>query len=139
MNNKEYTQAVENKEYPNTPVVPIDHKYEDERGVINNLLHTPITSIARLTSKAGTERANHWHKYNAHYTYVVSGEIEYWERPLDGDAQPQKWTFKAGEMFYTRPRVIHKMVFHVDTVFLTFAPELKDHDSYEDDVVRVKF
>ena len=139
MKNKEYTEAVERMEYPDDPRVPIDHKYEDDRGVINNLLHTSLTSVARLTSKKGSVRANHYHLHNSHYSLVISGAIEYWERDIEGKEEPRHWLFVAGEMFYTRPRVVHKMIFVEDTVFLTFAPLLKDHGAYETDVVRVVF
>jgi len=136
--NMTYTNAVEQEQYPTDPRVPLDHTFEDERGIIKNLLHTPIYSVAYITSKKGTERANHYHDTDHHYAFVLSGEIEYWERNIDG-SNPQSWTFKAGEMIYTRPQVVHVMKFQEDTTFMTFSKIKKDHDHYEEDVKRVKF
>jgi quercetin dioxygenase-like cupin family protein len=139
MNNIEYTSLVEQEKYPNDPRVPLDHKFEDDRGVIKNLLHTPIYSVAYITSKKGTERANHWHDNDHHYAFILSGKIEYWERDVEGKEKPQSWLFEAGEMIYTRPKVVHVMKFLEDTVFMTFSKIKKDHDHYEEDVKRVKF
>lgn len=139
MKNTDYTEAVEKNNYPNDPKVPLDHEFKDERGVIRNLLHTPIQSVAYITSKVGTERANHWHSTDHHYTLILSGKIEYWERDIEGISIPKSWVFVAGDMFYTRPQIVHKMCFLEDTIFMTFSKVKKDHDHYEEDVVRVKF
>jgi quercetin dioxygenase-like cupin family protein len=137
-NNMEYTDAVENEQYSTDPRVPLDHLFEDERGIIKNLLHTPIYSVAYITSKKGTERANHYHNVDHHYAFVLSGEIEYCERNIDG-SNPRSWIFKTGDMFYTRPQIVHVMRFIQDTVFMTFSKVKKDHEHYEEDVKRVKF
>lgn len=139
MKNIDYTDAVEKCDYPNEPKVPLDHEFKDERGVIRNLLHTPIYSVAYITSKAGTERANHWHSTDHHYSFVLSGKIEYCERDIDGKEKQKSWIFEAGDMFYTRPKIVHVMRFMEDTIFITFSKFKKDHNHYEDDVVRVKF
>jgi quercetin dioxygenase-like cupin family protein len=138
MKNTEYTDLVEKEQFPTDPRVPLDHEFKDERGVIRNLLHTPIYSVAYITSKKGTERANHYHDTDHHYAFVLSGKIEYWERNIDG-TNPQCWIFEPGEMIYTRPQVVHVMKFQEDTVFMTFYKIKKDHDHYEEDVKRVKF
>lgn len=139
MNNIEYTEAVEQGQYPTHPRVPLDHIFEDERGFIKNLLHTPIYSVAYITSKTGTERANHWHDTDHHYAFILSGRVEYWERDIEGKEKPQKWLFESGEMIYTRPRVVHVMKFLENTTFMTFSKIKKDHDHYEEDVKRVRF
>ena len=98
MNNKttmEYIAAVEAGNFPDDPRVPLDHKFEDERGVIKNLLHTPIMSVAMITSKKGTERANHFHRSNSHFAYVVSGKIEYFERDIEGKEESEELDYAA--------------------------------------------
>jgi quercetin dioxygenase-like cupin family protein len=134
----EYTAAVEKEQFPTDPRVPLDHIFEDNRGIIKNLLHTPIYSVAYITSKKGAERASHYHDTDHHYAFVLSGEIEYLERNLDG-TNLQSWTFKTGDMFYTRPKIVHIMKFKEDTVFMTFSRIMKDHEHYEEDVKRVTF
>jgi hypothetical protein len=40
MNNKKYTELVENKQYPDEPNVPLGTSFIDDRGQIQNLLFT---------------------------------------------------------------------------------------------------
>ena len=51
----------------------------DERGEMSHLLEgkTPITSVLLITSKKGAIRANHYHKKDTHYAYMLKGKMEY--------------------------------------------------------------
>jgi hypothetical protein len=40
-------------------------------------------------------------------------------------------------MFFTPPLVEHAMFFPIDTVFLTFAKNVRDTEHHESDVVRI--
>jgi quercetin dioxygenase-like cupin family protein len=137
--NQEYSNSVSKGNFPVEFLVPLDDSFKDERGEIVNLLLTSITSVARITSKAGTVRANHWHKTDWHYAFVESGEILYFERPVGDTVVPAPQLYKAGEMFFTRPNVEHAMLFTKDTVFFTFAKNERSHDAHESDLVRVPF
>ncbi len=99
----------------------------------------PVTSTAIITSRSGTTRANHYHKTDWHYAYIVSGRIIYFERDV-GDTQiPEPWIYRSGEMFFTPPLREHCMVFPEDTVFFTMAKNIRSHDSHESDLIRVDF
>ena len=137
--NKKYSDAVSKGDFPSDFLVPLDDSFKDERGEIINLLLTPITSVARIASKAGTVRANHFHKTDWHYSFVESGEILYFERPVGGSVVPAPNIYKPGDMFFTRPNVEHAMLFSQATVFYTFAKNERSHDMHESDVVRVPF
>jgi quercetin dioxygenase-like cupin family protein len=137
--NQEYSNAVSCGNFPAEFLVPLDDSFIDNRGEIVNLLLTSITSVARITSKAGTVRANHFHKTDWHYAYVESGEILYFERPIGDSQVPAPHIYSPGEMFFTRPNVEHAMLFSKDTVFFTFAKNERSHDTHEADLVRVPF
>ncbi len=141
MNNKEYTTSVEQQKYPDEELVPLDSPFIDDRGFIQNLLNTPINGVAIITSKAGSIRSNHYHKTDWHYLYVLSGSMEYYERPLDPkeDYYGDPVIIKAGQMVFTPPNVIHKTVFLQDTVLLSFSKRNRDHNSHEEDVVREEY
>jgi quercetin dioxygenase-like cupin family protein len=139
MTNIEYTEAVARGEYPEDRRVPIDHAFQDERGAIDNLLLNGCTSVAAIYSKRGSVRANHWHKTDDHYTYVVKGTMFYFERPVGERGEGLRIAVGPGEMFYTRPGVEHAMLFASDSVILTFAKKKRDHESHEADVVRVEY
>jgi quercetin dioxygenase-like cupin family protein len=130
---------VDSGEWPSDPAVPLDTPFINENGVIQNLVLKPMTSVAVITSKKGTMRANHYHKTDWHYAYVVSGRILYFERSVDSQEIPEPREFKAGEMFFTPPMKEHTMVFPEETVFVTMAKNVRSHESHEADLVRVEF
>ena len=96
-----------------------------------------MKSAVMIESKKGSLRANHYHKTDWHYCYVISGAIEYYHRPTGSDQEPESLLVKAGEMVFTPPMVDHGMKFPEDTVFLTLSRNPRDQASYEADVVRV--
>jgi quercetin dioxygenase-like cupin family protein len=138
MKNKDYTDAVNEEEYPEDPIVPLDPPFLDDRGGIQNLLNTPVQCASIITSKAGSVRSNHWHKTDFHYLYVMSGSMEYYERNVGLSTNPnaKPLIVKAGQMVFTPPNVIHKTVFLEDTVLLSFSKRNRDHASHEADVIR---
>ena len=138
-NNLNYTQLVDKSQFPSDAVVPLDDFFKDERGEIINLLLTPITSVARITSKAGSVRANHYHKTDWHYAFVESGKILYFERDIGAVDVPEPKIFKSGQMFFTRPNVEHAMLFTEDSIFYTFAKNIRSRDNHESDLERVSF
>jgi len=113
--------------------------FQDARGDITNLFLGGITSVSELTSKEGSVRANHYHRTDWHYTYVVSGTVHYFERAVGEAGVPEPQTFQDGQIFFTPPNREHAMLFGEDSVILTFARNRRDHDSHESDVVRVEF
>lgn len=138
-NNQHYANLVEQGAFPYEVAVSLDDFFRDDRGEILNILLTPITSVARISSKAGTVRANHYHKTDWHYAFVESGQILYFEREIGTTVVPEPKVFQPGQMFFTRPNVEHAMLFSQDSVFYTFAKNVRSHDNHESDLQRVAF
>jgi quercetin dioxygenase-like cupin family protein len=138
MKNTEYTESVNKGKFPSERLVSLDPPFEDVRGMIQNILLSPITSVAVITSKAGSVRSNHYHKTDWHYLYVISGSMEYYERPVDGSSN-EPIIIKTGQMVFTPPMHVHKTVFLEDTVLLSLAKNVRDHEHHEEDVVREEF
>lgn len=138
MNNREYSALVEAGNYPADPTVPIDEPFVNGNGSILNLLTEKFTHTAILESAPGSIRANHWHKTDWHYTYVISGEVEYCWRPVGSTAAPSVKVFRQGTMFFTPPHLEHAMVFRDRATIITFAKNARsEHQTHEDDLVRV--
>lgn len=138
MNNREYTALVEAGHFPSDPAVPIDEPFVNENGAIVNLLTEKFTHSAILSTPGGSIRANHYHKTDWHYTYVISGEVEYCWRDVGAQTKPRTRVFKQGTMFFTPPLLEHAMVFHVDTTIITFARNARsEHQTHENDLTRV--
>ena len=135
MNNKEYLDLVNAGEYPQNQLVPLEEPYIDKRGMIQNIIPT----ISIITSKAGTERSNHWHQHDHHFLYVISGSMHYHERDIDAEFVEGPILVSAGQMVFTPPRKVHKTIFIEDTILLSCSKLPRDHVSHESDVVRVKF
>ena len=124
--------------WPTEPLVKLEKPFVDVRGAIHPLVDRLMKSAVLIESKAGTLRANHYHKTDWHYCYVISGCIEYYHRPTGSDEEPEYVVARAGEMVFTAPMVDHGMVFPEDTVFLTLSRNPRDQATYEADVVRIE-
>lgn len=108
---------------------------DDPRGIIESICTEQVASIIRIFSKAGSIRSNHWHKTDWHICYVVSGRMDYYERPVGGDKVDYR-VIGPGEWVKTMPYFEHTTVFPVDTEILVFAKNERDEDSYHADLVR---
>ena len=121
-----------------TPIIALPMPFEDERGSIQTLVNGGIHAVQIITSKAGTVRANHYHRQDSHYMYVISGKMRYIERPAETD-QPATWVYvDAGQLVHTPPMVEHAVEFMEDTVFLNITGKSREQADYESDLIRVK-
>lgn len=118
----------------------IKPEFIDERGAITKILDdgkTAIKSVLLITSKKGTARANHYHKKDSHYCYVLSGKMEWFEKPVGG-GEVSSMILHKGDMVFTPPMHIHSVTFLEDSTFLTLATESRAQEDYEADTVKVK-
>ncbi|MGB0681392.1 MAG: cupin domain-containing protein [Magnetovibrionaceae bacterium] len=127
----------EEKSWPKEPLVTLEKPFVDARGRIQPIVDTMMESAVLIESARGTLRANHYHKTDWHYCYVMKGIIQYYHRPTNSGEKPQLLTAKEGEMIFTPPMVDHAMVFPEKSVFLTLGRNPRAQDVYEADVVRV--
>jgi quercetin dioxygenase-like cupin family protein len=127
----------EKKSWPTTVIVSLEEPFADARGNIQPLVDLMMQSAVLITSVKGSLRANHYHKTDWHYCYVLSGCIEYYHRPTGSAAEPECVRVRAGEMAFTPPMVDHGMKFPEDCTFLTLSRNPRDQESYEADVVRI--
>ena len=139
MTHDEYTTAVDEGRWPSTPTVPLPGAFENDAGWIANLLLKPVRSVAAIRSRAGSVRANHYHRTDWHYAYVVSGRVLYFERAVGAKEIPRPLAYHPGDMFFTPPGREHAMLFPESTLILTFAKNVRSHEEHEADLVRVEF
>ena len=127
----------EKASWPTEVLVPLAAAHIDQRGNIQPLVDELMRSAILITSKKGAVRANHFHKTDWHYCYVLSGVIDYYHRPAGSLEAPERLAVNTGEMVFTPPMVEHAMKFPKDTVFLALSRNPRDQEAYEADVVRV--
>jgi len=122
--------------------VKIKPEFVDDRGSITKLLDdgkTNIKSVLLITSKAGSIRSNHYHKKDAHWIYMISGSMEYYEKPVRGRAKTKKVIVNAGDVIFTPSMAIHATKFLEDSVFIALSSKSRNQKAYEADTIRVKF
>ena len=127
----------EMESWPSEPLVKLQNPFIDRRGSIQPLVDLMMQSAVLIESKAGSLRANHYHKTDWHYCYVISGQIQYFYKNVNSNKMPEMITVKEGNMVFTPPLVEHCMKFPEDTIFLTLSRNPRDQETYEADVVRV--
>ncbi len=113
----------------------IDPAFVDARGEIHNLFEGQLGHVALITSKAGSVRANHYHKQDLQYIYLVSGAYESYSCPIEEPQNVQKLMVEPGDIVKTPPLVAHAQKFTKDSVFLAFSTRLREEGKYEDDTL----
>jgi|SRR3989344_6924210 len=116
-------------------------EFVDGRGEIFKLLDdgkTIIKSVLLITCAKGAIRANHYHKKDTHWVYLLSGSMEYTEAAIDGKGYKESVIVKKGDLVFTPSNVAHAMRFLEESVFLTLSTESRHQDAYENDTIRVK-
>lgn len=105
-------------------------RFEDERGVIQDLLDGPIDSVTRIFTRQGAIRGNHIHEHTTQWVYVVSGELlvaEGTEHRLHGD----------GDFFEERKGLPHAWKAMSDCTVLVITRGPRSGQNYEMDTRRL--
>ena len=98
----------------------------DEKCIINNY-------------KKNHWRANHYHKSDWHYCYVIYGKFEYYYRKTGSKKKPKKLIVKKNELLFTGPKIDHAMLYTEKTAILVLSKNPRDQKTYEADTVRIDF
>ena len=108
--------------------------FRDDRGLIEDLLITPLNGVTRITSVKGAVRGNHMHRKSTQWAYVVSGRLAV--VTLENGFR-KRHEYGPGEMSCEPPGVPHAWLALEDTVCLVFSQGPRTGDGYEDDVERL--
>jgi|SRR3989338_196857 len=111
----------------------------DKRGKIIPVIEGKVTSVLLIPSKKGAIRANHYHKKDSHWVYMISGKMRYTEMKIGrANGNKESVILRGGDMVYTKPMIGHAMEFLEDSVFLALTTKKRDQASYEHDTVRIQ-
>ena len=110
-------------------------RFEDERGVIQDLLTEPLDSVTEIFTKAGAVRGNHTHNETTQWTYIVEGSMRVMSRRPDGTVETGERGF--GDLICDKPGVAHAWEALEDTTVLVFTQGPRSGANYEDDVQRL--
>jgi len=121
-------------------VTKIKKEFVDARGFISRIIDQDkykIRSVLYIKRKKGTRGADHYHKKDAHYIYVLSGKVSYGEvDTLKKKAKVEYVILKPGDVVLSKPKKAHTTIFLEDTVMLAFTTEKRNQKTYEKDTVR---
>ena len=124
--------------FPRKTKIKISKEFTDHRGRILNISNKIFRSCVLIKSKKNSIRANHYHKKDWHYCYVLQGKLEYYFRKVGSNRKPKKEIFKTGDLFFTPPMVEHAFLFLVNTTFIALGRGSRKRINYEKDTVRIK-
>ena len=110
-------------------------RFEDERGVIEDLITRRIDAITEITTKAGAVRGNHVHEHTTQWAYVVSGKMWFVSRGTDGTDTARQCG--PGELVKEPPGVPHAWRAVEDTTVLVFTRGPRSGQNYESDTIRL--
>ena len=117
--------------------VKLSDFFEDKRGKILNIANILFRSCALIKSKKNSIRANHYHKKDWHYCYVLKGKIAYYHRKHGTKSKPKKIIINKGELFFTPPMIDHAMKFLSYTEFLTLGRGSRSKINYDEDTKKI--
>ena len=113
----------------------IDPAVVDPRGAITNIFEGRIEHIALITSKKGSVRANHYHREDHQYIYLLSGAYESHSCGVNDPEKKQVLKVRPGDIVYTPPLTAHAQRFTEDSVFLALSTRQRERGKYEEDTV----
>ena len=120
-------------------LIKLPENHSDERGFIQPLCDLEMKSASLLYSKKNTWRANHYHKSDWHFIYVLEGGFEYYYRKTNSNEKIKKKIVKKNQLLYTGPLVDHAMLYTEETKLLVVSKNPRDQKTYEEDTVRIDF
>ena len=127
------------QKFENKDIIDLVEKIEDTRGYIQPLCDLNMKSASIIKTNKNSWRANHYHKEDWHFIYVLEGEFEYYFRKTNSNEEIQKKIVKEKELLFTGNLVDHAMFYTKDTNILVLSKNPRDQKTYEDDTVRIDF
>ena len=114
--------------------------HSDERGTIVDLFYNEtIHHVAKVTSKPGVIRGNHYHKETTQHMLMTKGSLEYWYKPVDSTEPAKMVIALVGDLISTGPNEIHALKIGSDgNQFIVFSEGVRGGKDYESDTYRVE-
>jgi quercetin dioxygenase-like cupin family protein len=112
-------------------------RYEDERGVIQDILG-PVDAVTTIFTVKGALRGNHVHYHTIQWTYIASGRMKITTRELASGLPAMSRVYGPGELACEEPGVAHAWEAEEDTVCVVFSKGPRSGTDYESDTVHLQ-
>lgn len=111
--------------------------FKDKRGSLLKIIDKGFSSCIEIISKKNSIRANHYHKKDEHYAYIIKGKILFFYRDKKNKSELNYKIMKKGDLFFTTYMQDHMAYFLENTHFLAFSTRKRSKFDYENDLVRI--
>jgi len=125
--------------YRNKDILKLNNRISDKRGFIQPLSDFDMKSASIIYTKKKQWRANHYHKKDWHFIYVIKGVFEYYFRNTGSNEKIKKKIVNEGQLLFTGNMIDHAMFYMVETEILVLSKNPRDQKTYEQDTVRIDF
>ena len=129
----------EKASWPESVLVDLPSSFDDDRGSIQPLVDMAMKSSVLIDSNSGAVRANHYHKTDWHFIYVLKGSFEYYFKNTNTQDKIIKKIVNKNDLLFTGPLVDHAMFYTEETKILVLSKNPRDQKTYEEDTVRIDF
>ena len=127
------------KLYQNKDIIKLSNRINDKRGFIQPISDFDMKSASIIYTKKKQWRANHYHKKDWHFIYVIKGAFEYYFRNTGSNEKIKKKIVNEGQLLFTGNMIDHAMFYVVETEILVLSKNPRDQKTYEQDTVRIDF
>ena len=110
-------------------------RFEDDRGVIQDLLAGPLDSVTEIFTRKGAVRGNHTHNETTQWTYIVGGQLRVVTRAPGGEAFTED--YGHGDRVCEEPGIAHAWQALEDTTVLVFTRGPRSGANYGSDTQRL--
>jgi quercetin dioxygenase-like cupin family protein len=110
-------------------------RFEDERGVIQDLITRRIDAVTEITTKAGAVRGNHVHAVTTQWVYMVYGKMLFVAQMPDG--QRDSIVHGPGDLICEPAGIPHAWRAIEDTAVLVLTRGPRSGPEYETDTQRL--
>ena len=107
------------EKYIDKDIVDLPKGYDDERGIIQPLCDLNMKSASLIVSKPNSWRANHYHKKDWHFIYVLEGSFEYYFRKTNSNEKIKKKFIEILKISLKSSFFVHK-VYYYCVFFVSF-------------------
>jgi hypothetical protein len=125
--------------YLNKDIIKLSNRINDKRGFIQPISDFDMKSASIIYTKKKQWRANHYHKKDWHFIYVLKGAFEYYYRNTGSNKKIKKKIVNQGQLLFTGNMIDHAMFYMVETEILVLSKNPRDQKTYEQDTVRIDF
>lgn len=109
-----------------------DFVFEDERGMLAQLVSSGYTQVNAVFTKKDAVRGNfHYHKHTKECFFVLSGKIKV---TLSLDEKTETHIFKTGDMFLIEENIKHSFDYLEDTYLVVMYTECVEMKNGEKDI-----